>query len=377
MEGPLVECTGQARVDKRTKELIPRLGPGEIAVICHEALDEVSAQGLIDARVRAVVNAADSVSSRYPNRGPSMLVDAGILLVDRFDSILLERIDDGDILTLRGGELYRGGEWLGSGVVRTRENLEASLHEARGNLQHEIDRFIENTLEHAYREKGLLGEIEVPPLRSDLSGRVVVVVVRGQGYKDDLLALKPYIHDTKPFLVGVDGGADALVEAGYKPDLIIGDMDSVTDRTLRMGSELLVHAYRDGRAPGLGRLRRLGLDARVIRAPGTSEDVALWVAYKQGAKLIVAVGTHSNVIDFLEKGRKGMASTFLVRLVVGPILFDAKGVSELYRRETPSNPLGKLALAAGVPFLLVWTLSDVVQQWASLLWLRLRVLTGW
>lgn len=372
-----MEFSGPARVGRRTKELIPRLRPGDIAVICHEDIDEVSAQGLIDAQVRAVVNAAPSTTGRYPNRGPLLLVEAEIPLVDQFGPELLDRIAEGETLTLRGPDLYRAGEWLASGSVRTREDLEAALAAARANLRNEIDRFIENTLEHAYREKSLFSAVEIPALRTMMAGRAVVVVVRGQGYKDDLAALEPYIRETKPVLIGVDGGADALWEAGYRPHLIVGDMDSVTDRALQGGAELLVHAYLDGRAPGLERVRRLGLRAAVIRAPGTSEDVALWVAHQKGAKLIVAVGTHSNVIDFLEKGRPGMASTFLVRLMVGPILVDAKGVSELYRARGSTRHLGTLAVAAAVPLLLVWALSDALQQWAALLWLRLRVLAGW
>lgn len=377
MGATTVECVGQARVDRRTKDLIPRLRPGEIAVICHDDLDEVSAQGLVAARAGAVVNAAQSTTGRYPNRGPLMLIEAGVPLVDQFPPELLQCINDGDTLTLRDGDLFRDNEWLGSGTVRTIDELTAALSAAHDNLHTEIDSFIENTLEHAYREKGLLGQIEIPKLSSDMRDKVVVVVVRGQGYREDLAALEAYIREKQPFLIGVDGGADALMEAGYRPDLIVGDMDSVTDKSLQSGSEILVHAYRDGRAPGLERVKKLGVDARVIKAPGTSEDVALWVAYKQGAELIIAVGTHSNVIDFLEKGRKGMASTFLVRLVVGPILFDAKGVSHLYRGEVSKTHLGQITAAATVPLLLVLALSSPLKQWFSLLWLRLRVLAGW
>lgn len=371
-----MEFSGPARVGRRTKELIPRLRPGDIAVICHEDIDEVSAQGLIDAQVRAVVNAAPSTTGRYPNRGPLLLVEAEIPLVDQFGPELLDRIAEGETLTLRGPDLYRAGEWLASGSVRTREDLEAALAAARANLRNEIDRFIENTLEHAYREKSLFSAVEIPALRTMMAGRAVVVVVRGQGYKDDLAALEPYIRETKPVLIGVDGGADALWEAGYRPHLIVGDMDSVTDRALQCGAALLVHAYPDGRAPGLKRIHDLGLQAAVIEAPGTSEDVALWVAYEKGAQLIVAVGTHSNIVDFLEKGRKGMASTFLVRLKVGSILIDAKGVSHLYRGRPSRRYIAQVLVAALVPLLLALALSETVQQWYTLFALNLRLLLG-
>lgn len=374
-----MECHGRARVDRRTKDLIPRLQPGEIALICHEDLDEVSAQGLIAARAGAVINAADSTSGRYPNRGPLLLVQAGIPLVDGFNPELLDRVTEGDLVTLKGAELFRGNEWLGTGVVRAEEELQETLAALHGNLHNQIDEFIENTLSHAYKEKGLLGEIAIPELDCNMRDRDVVVVVRGQGYVEDLAALRTYIRESRPVLIGVDGGGDALREAGHLPDLIVGDMDSVSDETLKATPEILVHAYRDGRAPGLSRVQRLGLRAKVIKAAGTSEDVALWVAYRLGARLIVAVGTHSNVVDFLEKGRKGMASTFLVRLVVGPILFDAKGVSRLYGHQERSSyrSLGQLAVAAGVPLLLVTLLSAPLRQWLSLFWLQLRLITGW
>lgn len=374
-----MECRGRVRVDRRTKDLIPRLKPGEIALICHEDLDEVSAQGLIAARVRAVVNAAESMSGRYPNRGPLLVVQAGIPLVDGFSPELLDRVTEGELLILKGPDLFRGNEWLGSGVLREEEELEEKLAALHANLHNRIDDFIENTLAYAYREKGLLGEIDIPDLDCEMRGKDVVVVVRGQGYRQDLAALRAYIHESRPVLVGVDGGADALREAGFTPDLIVGDMDSVSDETLRSAPEILVHAYRDGRAPGLSRVRSLGLPAKVIRARGTSEDVALWVAYKKGARLIVAVGTHSNAVDFLEKGRKGMASTFLVRLVVGPILFDAKGVSRLYGSHEKSlyRGLGQLAVAAAVPLLLITLLSTPLRRLLTLLWLRIRVFAGW
>lgn len=371
-----MEVRGTARKGKRTKELVLRLQPGDIAVIDHRDIDEVAAEGLIARRVRAVVNAAPSISGRYPNRGPLLLVEAGIYLVDGIGSDGYERIAEGEPLHIRDGALYQRGRRIAEGRVCRRAEIRRALEEARRNLEHEIDDFVENTLEYAYRERGLFGQIEIPPLPVSFRDRIVLVVVRGQSYRDDLRALHSYISENRPILVGVDGGADAILESGYRPHLIVGDMDSVTDRALTSGAALLVHAYPSGEAPGLERIRRLGLDAAVIRAPGTSEDVALWVAYEGGAQLIIAVGTHSNIVDFLEKGRKGMASTFLVRLKVGSILVDAKGVSHLYRGR-PSRRYGvQILVAALVPFLLVLTLSDTVRQWFTLFGLRLRLMLG-
>ena len=166
-------------------------------------------------------------------------------------------------------------------------------------------------------------------------------MVRGYHYKEDLQTLRHYIREYRPVLIGVDGGADALIEAGYKPDLIVGDMDSVSDATLRCGAEIVVHAYRDGSAPGLERVRKLGVEPVVFPATGTSEDVAMLLADDKGAALIVAVGTHATLVEFLDKGRSGMASTFLTRLRVGGKLVDAKGVSRLYRSRISNLSLAR------------------------------------
>ena len=171
------------------------------------------------------------------------------------------------------------------------------------------------------------------------------MVVRGYHYREDLAALRPYIREYRPVMVGVDGGADALIESGYTPHVIVGDMDSVSDGALRCGAELVVHAYRDGRAPGLDRLHRLGLEGIVFPAAGTSEDIAMLLADEGGASLIVAVGTHATLMEFLDKGRSGMASTFLTRLRVGSKLVDAKGVSRLYRSRISLSSLLWLVLA--------------------------------
>ena len=177
----------------------------------------------------------------------------------------------------------------------------------------------------------LTDETWVPETKVEIYGRHVLVVVRGYDFKQDLDALKPYVREMRPVLVGVDGGADAIMEAGFTPDIIVGDMDSVTDAALKSGAQLIVHAYADGRAPGMERLVQLGLEGTPWPLAATSEDLALLLAWESGADLIVAVGTHANLVEYLDKGRKGMASSFLVRLKVGPKLVDAKGVNKLYR----------------------------------------------
>ncbi len=346
------------RVDRRTKNLTKRLRPGEIAVIDHEDLDRVSAEALVAGRARAVVNAAPSISGRYPNLGPQILLSAGIPLIDDAGADLLEFVVEGEVLRLEGGTLYRGSDAVGQGVVRTPEDVAEAMEKAREGLSDQLRAFAANTMEYLEREHSLLLDgVGIPDLTTDLEGRHALIVVRGHHYREDIATLRPYIQEYRPVMIGVDGGADALLEAGYTPQLIVGDMDSVSDRALCCGAELVVHAYRDGHAPGLERLRDLGLDAVVFPATGTSEDVAMLLADDCGASLIVAVGTHATLDEFLDKGRAGMASTFLTRLRVGGKLVDAKGVSRLYRSRVSNWQLGFLLLACLITMIVAFTAS--------------------
>ena len=341
---------GVARVDVRTKVLVRRLEPGDIAIIDHADLDRVSADELIACRVGAVVNAAKSVTGRYPNRGPRMLLDAGIPLVDDAGRELLGRVTDGSTVRLDKDLLYNANdELIAKGVLLTADSLGQALDDANAGVSTQIDAFAANTLEFLRRERDLLTNgIEVPTLATSMKGRHVLVVVRGYRYREDLRALRPYIREYRPVLLAVDGGADALIEAGYRPEVIMGDMDSVSDDALESGAELVVHAYPDGRAPGMTRLTSLGLDGVTLPAPGTSEDVALLVADALGASLIAVVGTHWTLEEFLDKGRPGMASTFLTHLRVGSKLVNARGVHQLYQSRISGWALAVLVVAAAV-----------------------------
>lgn len=353
--------TGPVRAGKRTKELVSRIQPGDIAVIDHQDLDPVAAESLLLAGVKAVVNAAASVSGRYPNRGPLILASAGIAIVDRVGSDVLDALSDGEALILRGGDLYVGDRFITRGIPQTVTTLSAAIDEARQTMGVELVRFAQNTLGYLESESHLLlDNLEIPRLKTDFAGRQCLVVVRGSDYRDDLEMLRRggYMQDFRPVLVGVDGGADALLEMGLKPDLIIGDFDSVSEEALRSGAELVVHAYRDGRAPGAARLDNLKLPFVTIASEGTSEDMAMLVAWELGAELIVAVGTHSSMSDFLDKGRAGMASTFLVRLKVGPILVDAKGVSRLYRQQVRKRDLLFMVIAAIITIAVIFVVSE-------------------
>ena len=314
------------------------------------------------AGVSAVVNASPSITGRYPNLGPLVLVEAGIPLVDEVGDLLMEKVRDGDRLHVEGDRLMADGQLVGVGVRQSRERVLEAMGEARTRLAGQFDAFARNTLEYMQRERDLLfGGEGMPNLLHDIRGRHVLVVVRGTNYREDLAALNAYVRDVKPVLMGVDGGADALLEQGYVPHVIVGDMDSVSERALRCGAEIVLHAYPGGEAPGRERLEQLGLDFAVVESSGTSEDVAYLLAHEKGADLIVAVGSHGNLREFLDKGRRGMASTFLVRLRVGEILVDAKGVSRMYRGSIRGRDVILLVAAALFAMVAVGAISEPVQ----------------
>ncbi|MEV0005998.1 putative cytokinetic ring protein SteA [Micromonospora sp. NPDC050980] len=338
---------GTARLDRRTKRLVGRLRPGDIAVIDHVDLDRVAADSLVAVGVAAVLNAKPSVSGRYPNLGPEVLVAAGIPLLDDLGESVFEQVREGDVVRIEGNTVFVGAEPVAHGALQDAETVAKSMADAREGLSVQLEAFAANTMDYLRQERDLLLDgVGVPEIQTQVQGRHCLIVVRGYDYKADLDVLRPYIREFKPVLIGVDGGADALVEAGYTPDMIIGDMDSVTDDVLRCGAEVIVHAYPDGRAPGLARVNGLGVPAITFPAAATSEDLAMLLADEKGASLLVAVGTHATLVEFLDKGRGGMASTFLTRLKVGGKLVDAKGVSRLYRQSISGSSLLLLVLSA-------------------------------
>ncbi|MCT9932830.1 putative cytokinetic ring protein SteA [Planotetraspora sp. A-T 1434] len=358
--------TAVARIDRRTKRLTKRLNAGEIAIIDHVDVDRVSGEALVACGAAAVVNVAASISGRYPNLGPQILFDAGVPLIDNATTELFERVSDGDVVRIHEGMVYLGEDLVGKGEPQTAESIGAAMTEARAGLAVQMEAFVANTMEYVRRERDLLIDgVGVPDIKTCLEGRHVLIVVRGYHYKEDIATLRPYIREYRPVLIGVDGGADALIEAGYMPDLIVGDFDSVSEKALRCGAELVVHAYRDGRAPGLERVHQLGQEAVVFPATGTSEDIAMLLADDKGASLIVAVGTHWTLDEFLDKGRSGAASTFLTRLRVGSKLVDAKGVSRLYRSRISTGSLLLLVATTLITIGVVLSVSPVGKVWLN------------
>jgi uncharacterized membrane-anchored protein len=368
---------GTARLGRRTKDLVKRLRPGDFAIVDHLNIDRIAAEELVAGGVRAVVNAAQSSDGSYPNTGPLLLVRAGIELIDVEEGDPFDLIDDGDRVTIASGVVSSGGRELVRGRVLGSAELEDRLAEQRERIDEALAEFAENTVAHVRQETDLLtGAIEFPPTRTSFRDRQVLIVVRGDRHRRDLKALNAYIRDVRPLVVAVDGGANGCIEAGLKPDVILGDMDSAGDEALRCGAELIVHAYPDGHAPGRERLLGLGLGHTLVPAAGTSEDVAMLMSYEKGADLIVSVGAHFNLIEFLDRNRGGMSSTFLTRLRIGEKLVDAKGVSRLYNPPSTFAPVALFIVAFAILLTIVVITSPALSDLFELLWLKLKIWLG-
>lgn len=370
---------GRAVLGRKTKDIVSRLDAGTIPIIHHENLDRVTAETLVESGVRAVVNAASSATGFYPNLGPLILARDGVYILDVTGEESFQEISEGDEIELHGDCLCKDGRVVSRGSHLDIETAERLLRESRGAVGVALESFARNTVEYMREERDLLfSTFDVPPeIAAGIRGRQVLVVVRGYDYRQDLVAMRPYLRGVRPFIIAVDGGADALLEAGWKPDLVFGDMDSVSEKGLASAAHVLVHAYRDGLAPGLERVRKAGVKgAGTLRAPGLSEDIAILIADQCGAELIVAVGTHVGLVEFLDKGRKGASSTFLTRLKVGAKLVDAKGVSKLYPSRVSAGMLVSLVAAGLIAVSAIVYSSTQMQDIFNLLAIKLRLLLG-
>ena len=366
---------GIVKIDKKTKNLINRLRPKDIAVISHEDLDEVAANSLVDKKIACIINTKKTISGRYPNRGPAIIMEKGIPIFEVDNNELIDILKEGDQIEIVDDNIIFNGNIITKCNYISPSMIEELTKLGYDNIERELDNFIENTLEYAKKEKGLVtGKVQIPAIDTVIGGRHALIVVRGKDYKMDLRTIKSYINEVKPVLIGVDGGGDALLEFGLTPDIIIGDMDSVSDNALLMAKEVIVHAYSDGYAPGLDRVKNIGVIPKVFISTGTSEDIALLLAYEKNADLIVAVGTHTNMIDFLEKGRAGMSSTFLVRLKVGSKLVDAKGVNQLYKTTFKANNLAFIIVATLIPIVILILINPLTKSFLTLIKIKLRLL---
>ena len=362
---------GVARVDRRADALLPRLRRGDIAVLDQVDLDRATADALVAAEVAGVVNASPCISGRYPTLGPEILVNAGLQVLDGVGADVFRAVKDGMKLRLDGDTLYAGtGEdaaALAEGRPQTVETVAASLMEAKAGLSTQLEAFAADTMEYMKRERTLLLDgVGVPDIDTRIEGRHVLVVARGYDYREDLISLRHYIREFKPVLVGVDGGAEALVEAGYQPDLIVGDLQTVSDEVLRSGAEVVVRADPDGRAPALERVQDVGVGAVAFPSAGRSEDVALLLADAHGAELVVTVGMHATLLEFLDRGLSGTASTFLVRLKLGGTLVDAKAASRLHRSRISAGALLLLVFVTLVAVGVILALAADGRAWTAM-----------
>lgn len=351
--------SGVARLDRRTLRLAGRLNPGDVAVIDHVDLDRMTAEALVAAKPVAIINAQPSISGRYPNLGPQLIVSHGILLLDNVGAEIFAGVKEGTKVRIDGDTVFLGEHAVITGTPQDIETVQVLMTEAKSGLSAQLEAFAVNTADFMTRERGLLLEGQgIPAIRTRFAGRHALIVVRGHDYASDLKSLRHYIREYKPVLVGVDGGADALLDAGLKPHLIVGDMDAVSDTALGTGAEVVVHAHPDGRAPGLARVQDLGIDAITFPMSGSSEDAAMLLADDNGAELVVAVGSHATLTEFLDRGRSGMASTFLTRLRLGAKVVDAHSVSRLYRNRISAAALLLLVIAALIAVVAALAISD-------------------
>ncbi len=344
-ETPLPGLHGTARVSRLASATAHRARAGDIAVIDHQDLDGPSARLLVEAGVAAVVNAAPSISGRYPNLGPQLLVSAGIPLLDAVGTEVLARVDDGDKVRLDGSTLYRGDEVVARGEPMTLQSVDLAMEAARAGLGAQLEAFAHATTEHLRHELDvLLDGSGVPGIRTPIVDRRVVVVTRARGVEHELTRLRPWIRSHEPVLVGVDEGADALLAAGLRPHLVVGDPRLMSDDVLDCGAELVVRADRDGSAPGLHRAEQAGLEPVVFATSGTDEDAALLLVDAHDPALVVGVGWHPTLGALVDSARPDMPTAFLTRLRLGDRLVDASAVLALHRRPARTWPLWLLCV---------------------------------
>lgn len=364
---------GSARVDRRTRELLRRVGPGDIVVLDQVDLDRATADALLQAEVAGVVNVSPSISGRFPNLGPEILVDAGIPLIDRVGAEVLHSIKEGARVRLLENAVYVGDRLIGTGNLQTTDSIADQMIEAKAGMSTQLEAFSANTIEFLRRERTLiLDGVGVPELRLSMRDRHVLVVASGNGHIEDLRRLRKYIAEHRPVLVGVDGGADTLRAHGHVPDVIVGDPFGIEADTLKSGGEVVVPAQPDGYAPGVERIQDLGIGAVTFPASGNPEDLALLLADSHDAALVITVGFQATLQEFLDHGRSGSnPSTFLTRLKLGTKLVDGKAVATLHRNRVSLSAVVLLVAAALVVVLaalLVSDVGDVYLDWAGDTW---------
>lgn len=338
---------GVARVERDNRQLSRKLKSGDIAVIDHIDLDRTHAEALVDRGVRAVINVSPSTSGRYPNLGPQILAHAGIAIVDHVGPGIWSKLKSGDRIRLEGGKVFRSEILIATGTELDDAKIVGLLKSAQSGLSTQLESLAANSAEHLRREQDMLLEgAGVPRLRTKIRNRPVVVVSKTYDYVSDLRGLRDYIKDNDAILIGAGAGADALLDAGFTPNLVVGALDNLSDRALKQGGEVVITSS-SGKLAAVERLEKAGADAQTFVATGSDEDLALVIADTNEASVIVLVGGHTSLLEFLERGPSDMSSTFLTRLRVGTKLVDAKSVGEFYNHRISAWPI-ILLLVLGV-----------------------------
>lgn len=359
--------TGVARIARRSDTLIGRVGHGDIVIFDHPDIDRATADALVKADVAAVVNASASISGRYPNLGPEILIAAGIPLVDSVGDRVFVRLKDGSKVRLDGDTLYAGDDPIVSGTEQTAESVADLMIEAKSGMSAQLEAFSANAIEYMKRERTLLLDgVGIPELATDMSGKPVLIVAESPDSAAELKSLKRFIHDYRPVLIGVDQGADLLMTAGYTPDVVVGNPDRIENETLRSKAEVVIPAHTDGHAPGLERLQDLGIGAVTFPASGSSDDLALLLADAHDASLMVTVGMHSSLTELLDRSKGSSASTFLVRMRVANKIVEAPAVVKLYRPKVSWWAVALLLLAAVVAMAAAIYYSDLSGTYSGL-----------
>jgi uncharacterized membrane-anchored protein len=364
---------GTARVDRDIERLLRRVRPGDIAVLDVLDLDRITADALVDAEIAAVINASQSVSGRYPNQGPEVLVANGVTLIDETGPDVFKKIKDGAKVRLHNGGVYSGDRRLIRGTERTDEEITDMMQEAKSGLVAHLEAFAGNTIEFIRSESPLLIDgIGIPDVDIELRRRHVVVVADEEDATDDLKRLKPFIKEYQPVLIGVNSGADVLLKAGYRPQLIVGDPSNLSAEVLKSGAQVVLPADADGHAPGLERIQDLGVGAMTFPAAGSPADLALLLADHHGASLLVIAGQRANIETFFDRTRQDSnPSTFLTRLRVGEKVVDAKAVATLYHNRISGGAIALLILTmliAVIAALWVSRTDTLVLHWAVEYW---------
>jgi uncharacterized membrane-anchored protein len=359
---------GAVRLDRRSRRVVPRLRPGDIVVIDHVDLDQVTAEALVAGRVGAVVNAAPSISGRFPNLGPEVLVAAGVPLLDGVGEAPFDELREGQSVRVDGDSLYLGDRLIATGRRQDAGTVAEAMTAARAGMSVQLQAFAAGTADYLAAERDLIIDgVGVPETRTEFAGRHVLVVRRGIEHKADLELLGPYIREFRPVLIGVESGADVLVEAGYTPDLVIGELEDTSDDVLRSGAEVIVHTTPDGNGPGPGRLDALGVAAVPFPAAASSDDLALLLSDVRGATLIVTAGMRTGLVEFLDTNHSGSASGFLTRLRVGGKLVDAQAVTKLYRPGISAPSLFFFVIAAVVALAAAVAASTIGRSYLQVL----------